>query len=115
MPSNQQLVVFSAPRSLLSIFSVFNSENLQGTRREIFVNICKMTGAVAMLPVVPMTMSFGIWYSALHKFNLNETAIAVSVILFGTQVYFSYLSLIMKNQQISSALNRLQDLVIERK
>lgn len=115
MPKIKPVKVLNAFRPFLVVFSLFNSERFQGNKNEVSLNICKMFGCALVICVIPMTISCGICYSVIRGASFREFALPVSVFLYGTQATFSFLSIIMKNRQITSSLIRVEEVIAERK
>lgn len=115
MPTTKPIVVFSELRPLLTIITLLNAENFQGNRRDVSANICKMIVCGVIVVLIPINVFFGLWFCVNHKFNLEETAMPISVALYVTDRYLNYVSFTTNNRLIISTLTRLQDIITKRK
>lgn len=111
----QTIEVLSEFRPILKLMKVFNSENLHGTRKRVFNNIFKMIGFALYMFATPLTMFFDIWFCVNQSFNLDETALPISVLLYCSQLFLVYISILFENRLISATLQRLNEIVVKSK
>lgn len=90
---------------------VFNSENLHGTRKHVRSNIFKMFGFALFLFATPLTMFFDIWFCINESFNLDETALPISALLYCSQLFLVFITLIFQNRLITATLQRMNGIV----
>lgn len=108
MPSIQ---VFNRLQPVLNLMKVYNSENFHGNRLAVFRHILKLIGLSVLLFVIPFEIALDFWYCVNCKFNLDETALPISVILYDTQLFLIYISFAMNNREISASFDRIHEII----
>lgn len=107
--------VLHALQSSLSFMKIYNTENFHGKPSATFYNVFKMLGITVFMLIIPVTLAFDFWFCVNRKFDLDLTALPISVLLYCSQVYFVYISFVMKNGSINLALIRVQKIITRRK
>lgn len=106
-----KLKVMNEFRPILNLMRVFNLENFLGTRKQVRNNIFKSIGFSLFLFVTPLTLFSDIWFCVNQSFNLDETALPISIFLYCSQLLLVIISIIFSNRLISTTLQRMEQII----
>lgn len=109
---NRSIKVLNAFRPFLHIFNVFNVENRRTRdRRQLFSNIRDMMAFGTLLLIVALTIFCVFWFCVKRQFNLIEIAQPTSLALCLLQLFFMYMTLMMKNHRIIDVIEDIQEIL----
>lgn len=112
---DRSIQVLGTLRPLMKFLEVFNSANLHGNQKQVFLNVCKMIAIVLILFEIAIAMVFGVWYCINNNFELKMTATPISMNLYCMQLYLICISFMLKNRKIDTTFDRIQTIINQSK
>lgn len=115
MSSNKEIHVFESFRPFLRILQVYNSNNIPVNRMEKFYQIVKIIGFSFLVLLCLTIIAFGVWFCVIFDFRFDKAAQPIAVLLYSAQLLCMYSALIIQNRRINAIVDRMHDLINQRK